>query len=90
MGALVSFQNVGVGGCRIKLLPKRVASSITLFLGMLSWQTVDSLFKLEIPSFTRGKSQLLQADVENSKQLSSVRIHVERVIGHMKKKYRIL
>ncbi len=43
--------------------------------------------KLEIPSF---KSELLQADVENSKQLSSVRIHVERVIGHMKKKYRIL
>ena len=46
--------------------------------------------RLVVPSFTRGKSQLLQMDVENSKQLSSVRIHVERVIGHLKKKYRIL
>lgn len=46
--------------------------------------------KLEIPSFTRGKSQLLQMDVENSKQLSSVRIHVGRVIGNLKKKYRLL
>lgn len=46
--------------------------------------------KLEIPSFTRGKSQLTQREVENSKQLSTVRIHVERVIGHLKKKYKIL
>ena len=45
--------------------------------------------KLVIPTFTRGKMQLLQMDVESSKQLSNVRIHVERIIGHMKK-YRIL
>ena len=43
--------------------------------------------KLEIPAFTHGKSQLSQRDVE---QLSTVRIHVERVIGHLKKKYKIL
>lgn len=46
--------------------------------------------KLEIPAFTRGKSQLPQREVEYSKQLSTVRIHVERVIGHLKKKYKIL
>ena len=46
--------------------------------------------KLEIPAFTRGKQQLSQKDVEYSKQLSTVRIHVERVIGQLKKKYRIL
>ena len=46
--------------------------------------------RLEIPSFTRGKNQLSQRDVEQSKQLSTVRIHVERVIGHLKKKYTIL
>ena len=46
--------------------------------------------KLEIPAFTRGKKQLSQRDVEYSKQLSTVRIHVERVIGHLKKKYGIL
>ncbi len=45
---------------------------------------------MEIPSFTRGKSQLSQHDVEHSKQLSTVRIHVvERVIDHLKK-YTIL
>ena len=46
--------------------------------------------KLEIPAFTRGKSQLSQIEVEYSKQLSTVRIHVERVIGHLKKKYKFL
>ena len=44
---------------------------------------------LEIPSFTRGKSQLVLHDVEHSKQLSTVQIHVERVTGHLKK-YTIL
>ena len=38
----------------------------------------------------QGENQLLQSDVENSKQLFTLRIHVERVIGHLKKKYRIL
>ena len=46
--------------------------------------------KLEIPAFTRGKQQLSQRDVELSKQLSRVRIHVERVIGLLKNKYLIL
>ena len=39
--------------------------------------------KLEIPAFTSGKSQLSQIEVEYSKQLSTVRIHVEKVIGHL-------
>ena len=46
--------------------------------------------KLEIPSFTRGKPQLSAKDVEYSKRLSKVRIHVERIIGLMKNKYTIL
>ncbi len=46
--------------------------------------------KLEIPAFTRGKNQLSQREVEYSKQLSTVRIHVERVIGNLKNKFRIL
>ena len=45
---------------------------------------------LEIPSFTRGKMQLSQKEVEKSRQLSRVRIHVERVIGQLRKKYKIL
>lgn len=43
--------------------------------------------KLEIPAFTKGKTQLSLKEVEESKRLSKVRIHVERV---MKNKYVIL
>ena len=46
--------------------------------------------KLEIPAFTRGKKQLTQREVELSKQLSMVRIHVERIIGLFKNKYTLL
>ena len=46
--------------------------------------------RLKIPPFTRGKQQLSQREVETSKQLSAVRIHVERVIGLLKNKYTIL
>ena len=44
---------------------------------------------LKIPSFTKGKSQLSGSEVDMSRQLSNVRIHVERVIGRIKK-FRIL
>lgn len=46
--------------------------------------------KLEIPAFTGGKKQLSVAEVEQSKRLSMVRIHVEHVIGLLKLKYTIL
>lgn len=45
---------------------------------------------LVIPSFTKGKPQLSQKEVEQSKQISEVRIHVERIIGALKKRYQIL
>ena len=40
--------------------------------------------RLELPAFSRGKTQLTQCEVEKSKQLSMIRIHVERVIGLLK------
>ena len=46
--------------------------------------------ELIIPSFTKGKSQLSAAEVEKSRQLASVRIHIERVIGVMRNRYGIL
>ena len=46
--------------------------------------------KLKIPAFSRGKEQLSQKDTEKSKELSRVRIHVERVIGQIKNRYTIL
>ena len=42
-----------------------------------------------IPPFTKGKSQLSQREVETSRVLLSLRIHVERAIGRIKN-YKIL
>jgi len=44
---------------------------------------------LKSPKFTRGKRQLSAKEVDESRQLAHVRIHVERVIGRLKD-YRIL
>lgn len=45
---------------------------------------------LNIPSFTRGKSQLAPEDVEGTRRLANVRIHVERVIGAVRQRFQIL
>ena len=39
---------------------------------------------LSIPAFTRGQSQLTQQQVETSRSIARVRIHVERAIGRLK------
>ena len=39
---------------------------------------------LKIPPFTKGKPQLSQREVESSRGLSRIRIHVERAIGRLK------
>ena len=48
------------------------------------------LQRLRLPLLQGGKSQLEKVDVDWSRELSSVRIHVERVIGVLKQKYTIL
>ena len=45
---------------------------------------------LYIPAFTKGKAQLDPLEIEKSRAISNVRIHVERVIGSVRQKYRIL
>ena len=45
---------------------------------------------LSIPAFTKGKEQLDPLDVERSRRIASVRIHVERMIGLLRRKYTIL
>ncbi len=57
--------------------------------------TVEELFgllgaKLITPSFMGKQDQLSQLQVETSRNISNVRIHVERVIGHLKKTFLIL
>ena len=46
--------------------------------------------KLHIPAFTRGKQQLTALEVEDTRSIANVRIHVERVIGSIRQKYSIL
>ena len=46
--------------------------------------------KLTIPSFTKGKSQLSMCEVERTRQKARVRIHIERFIGQMRKKFKLL
>ena len=42
------------------------------------------------PSFTRGKLQLSAIEVESTRKIAHVRIHVERVIGQLRNKHVIL
>ena len=46
--------------------------------------------KLSIHAFTKGKSQLDPVDVERTRGIANVRIHVERVIGLLRRKYTFL
>lgn len=46
--------------------------------------------KLYIPAFTKGKKQLSAQEVEETRTIANVRIHVERVIGLVRRKYVIL
>ena len=46
--------------------------------------------EVKIPPFTHGKRQLDRVEIEKSRQLSAVRIHVERIIGLVRQKYSIL
>ncbi len=45
---------------------------------------------LNIPAFTRGKPQLAPKDVEATRKLANVRIHVERVIGSVRQRFPIV
>ena len=45
--------------------------------------------KLVIPGFTKGKLQLHPIEVEHTRKVASVRIHVERVIGLLLRKFRV-
>ena len=46
--------------------------------------------RILIPAFTRGKQQLTGIEVEQTRRIANVRIHVERVIGVLRQKFSIL
>ena len=45
---------------------------------------------LHIPALTKGKSQLPAAEVEQTRTIANVRIHIERVIGSVRQRFSIL
>ena len=45
--------------------------------------------QLHIPAFTKGKAQLSAFEVEQTRSIAHVRIHVERVIGCVRQKFSI-
>lgn len=96
----ISFISKGWGGhvsdkhitdnCGIldKLLPA------DLMLSDRGFDIQDSLGlmcdKVEIPAFTKGCFQLDARDVESTRNIAYLRIHVERMIGTVRNKYTIL
>ena len=45
---------------------------------------------LQIPAFTKGKDQLTASEIEKTRNIANVRIHVERVIGSVRQRFSIL
>ena len=72
-----------LGGNHAPLAPSPLAPTAPKTLG-------TSEAKLEIPSFTKAQDQLRAVEVEDTRVIANVRIHVERVIGNLRKKYSIL
>ena len=46
--------------------------------------------EVKVPAFTKGKKQLVGMDVESTRRIVAIRIHVEWVIGLLRNKYKIL
>ena len=46
--------------------------------------------RITIPASTKGKKQLSGIEVEQTRRIANVRIHVERVIGIIRQKYTFL
>ena len=45
---------------------------------------------LHIPAFTKGKSQLSAVEIEQTRTIANVRIHIEHVIGSVQQRFPIL
>ena len=46
--------------------------------------------ELVMPAFTKGKKQLSAKEVEITRKIANIRIHIERVIGLIKNRYNVL
>ena len=76
------------GGILNKLLPGGLVLAHRGFT--ITESAIFQLAQLAIPSFTKGKGQLYPVNVEKTRGIGNVCIHVERVIGLLFRKYSIL
>ena len=85
------YRGIGVAEPRTSTSPRTVKG---YYQGILSFTIHDVVAlkhaKLVIPAFTKGKAQLDPIEVEKTRGIATVRIHVERVIGLLRRKYTIL
>lgn len=58
--------------------------------GSVSQSVSQKKAKLVIPAFIKGKSQLDPMDVEKTMGIATIRIHVERVTGLLRREFIIL
>lgn len=96
----VSFISQGWGG---RVSDKHLTENSGILQNLLPGDTVlaDRGFNIKesvavyqanmsIPAFTKGKSQLDAIEVEQTRRIANVRIHVERLIGSIRQKYTFL
>lgn len=56
---------------------------------LIQEQIIKRKAKFIIPSFKNGKQQLQPLEIERNREIASLRIHVERVIGNLRSKFLI-
>ena len=65
-----------------------------LYLADRGFDVADSVAimgaSLDLPAFTKGHEQLCAGEIENTRKIANVRIHVERVIGAVRQRFTIL
>ena len=57
-----------------------------IFIDMRPIHIIRITTTVKIPAFTKGKKQLAGIDVEQTRGISNLRIHVEQVIGNLRSK----
>ena len=96
---IISFISNGWGG---RVSDKHIVEALWIpnllpgdvVLADRGFDVADSVAMLgatfDIPAFTRGCEQLPPSDVEATRKLVNVRIHVERIIGAVRQRFQVL